>query len=163
MTEEAVIKALEALPAVMAEDEAIPALNTHLCASETESLADTLKQVGFGGSTQHRLIGRVSPTQLALLVPRGIALAEINAHREQPISDAELRRVLADNHILDYPGGTSQASDAYVSPLPPEGLNGPNPEALQGDDYPLEYDKNGYPELPACLDCRKAKMTAQAA
>ena len=99
-------------------------------------------------------------------VPRGIALAEINAHRKKPISDAELRRVLADNHILDYPGGTSQASDAYVSPLPPrqpEGLNGPNPEALQGDDYRLEYDKNGYPELPACLDCRKPKITAEAA
>jgi len=96
-------------------------------------------------------------------VPRGIALAEINAHRKQPISDAELRRILADNHILDYPGGTSQASDAYVSPLPPEGLNGPNPEALQGDDYPLEYDENGYPELPACLERRKPKMTARAA
>jgi hypothetical protein len=148
----------------MGEDEAILALNMHLCASETESLADTLKQVCFGGSAQYRLIGRVSKTHLlALLVPRGIALAEINAHRKKPISDAELRRVLADNHILDYPGGTSQASDAYVSPLPPEGLNGPNPEALQGDDYPLEYDKNGYPELPACLDCRKPKMTAQAA
>ena len=75
----------------MGEDEAILALNMHLCASETESLADTLKQVGFGGSTQHRLIGRVSPTQLALLVPRGIALAEINAHRKQPISDAAPR------------------------------------------------------------------------
>ena len=81
--EEAVIKALEALPAVMAEDEAIPALNTHLCASETESLADTLKHVGFGGSAQHRLIGRVSPTQLALLVPRGIALAELNTASSQ--------------------------------------------------------------------------------
>src|SRR6516225_2938839 len=102
----------------MGEDEAILALNTHLCASETESLADTLKQVGFGGSAQYRLIGRVSKTQLALLVPRGIALAEINAHRKKPISD-EQRRVLADNHILDYPGGISQASDAYVSPLPP--------------------------------------------
>src|SRR6478672_9936030 len=29
--------------------------------------------------------------------------------------------------------------------------NGPTPGALQGDDYPLEYDEKGYPELPDCL------------
>jgi hypothetical protein len=34
---------------------------------------------------------------------------------------------------------------------------------LQGDDYPLEYDENGYPELPACLDRRKPKITRAAA
>ena len=27
----------------------------------------------------------------------------------------------------------------------------------QGDDYPLEYDENGFPELPACLDRRQKK------
>jgi hypothetical protein len=66
---------------------------------------------------------------------------------------------LADNHIADYPGGTSQATDAYVSPLPPrqpEGLNGPG--ALQGDDYQLTYDADGNVELPACLDRRKPKL-----
>jgi hypothetical protein len=28
-------------------------------------------------------------------------------------------------------------------------------ETPKGDDYRLEYDKNGYPELPVCLDRRK--------
>ena len=44
-------------------------------------------------------------------------------------------------------------------------IGGPaaNTEPLQGDHYPLTFDADGYPELPACLDCRKAKMTAQAA
>ena len=38
-----------------------------------------------------------------------------------------------------------------------------NAEPLQGDHYPLTFDADGYPELAACLDCRKFKMTAQAA
>ena len=32
-----------------------------------------------------------------------------------------------------------------------------------GDHFALTVDADGYPELPACLDCRKPKMTAQAA
>ena len=35
--------------------------------------------------------------------------------------------------------------------------DGSTPGALQGDDYPLTYDENGYPELPAVLDRRKRK------
>ena len=38
-----------------------------------------------------------------------------------------------------------------------------NAEPLQGDHYPLTFDADGHPELAACLDCRKPKMTAQAA
>ena len=38
-----------------------------------------------------------------------------------------------------------------------------NAEPLQGDHFPLTFDADGDPELPACLDCRKPKMTAQAA
>ena len=79
----------------MGEDEAILALNMHLCASETESLADTLKHVGFGGSAQHRLIGRVSPTQLGYLV----ALRWLRLTRTASSQLVMLRRVLADNHI----------------------------------------------------------------
>ena len=30
----------------------------------------------------------------------------------------------------------------------------PAPVTLRGDDHHLTYDENGYPELPACLDCR---------
>jgi hypothetical protein len=40
---------------------------------------------------------------------------------------------------------------------------GPTPGALEGDDYELEYDENGYPELPACLDRRKPKLLQAAA
>jgi hypothetical protein len=40
---------------------------------------------------------------------------------------------------------------------------GPTPGALQGDDYPLTYNEQGYPELPACLDRRKPKIEQEAA
>jgi hypothetical protein len=46
---------------------------------------------------------------------------------------------------------------AYFNP------HGPTPGALQGDDYPLEYDENGYPELPACLDRRLKPRLKEAA
>jgi hypothetical protein len=39
---------------------------------------------------------------------------------------------------------------------------GPTPGALQGDDYPLIYDANGYPELPACLDRRRYDLAEAA-
>jgi hypothetical protein len=41
-------------------------------------------------------------------------------------------------------------------------LDGSTPGALQGDDYPLTYDENGYPELPACLDRRKPRLEVAA-
>ena len=49
-----------------------------------------------------------------------------------------------------------------------DGINGPIPApnmpgALQGDDYPLEYDENGFPELPACLDRRPKPPISKAA
>jgi len=48
--------------------------------------------------------------------------------------------------------------------LPAYNPYGPTPGALQGDDCPLEYDENGYPELPACLDRRpKPESEAKAA
>jgi hypothetical protein len=49
-----------------------------------------------------------------------------------------------------------------VWPVRNETPPGPTPGALQGDDYPLEYDENGFPELPACLD-RRRKPLAKAA
>jgi hypothetical protein len=36
-------------------------------------------------------------------------------------------------------------------------------KSLQGDDYPLTYDANGYPELPACLGRRPKLALAKAA
>jgi hypothetical protein len=41
-----------------------------------------------------------------------------------------------------------------VDMKPPPSLPAP---PLQGDDYPLEYDEDGHPKLPACLDRRKPK------
>ena len=38
------------------------------------------------------------------------------------------------------------------NPTPYFNPHGPTPGALKGDDYPLTYDADGYPELPACLD-----------
>jgi hypothetical protein len=32
------------------------------------------------------------------------------------------------------------------------------PETIKGDDYLLEYDSDGYPALPACLDRRKPRL-----
>jgi hypothetical protein len=46
---------------------------------------------------------------------------------------------------------------AYFNP------HGPTPGALQGDDYPLSYDADGYPELPACLDRRPKPLLKEAA
>ena len=40
---------------------------------------------------------------------------------------------------------------------------GPTPGALQGDDYPIEMDADGYPILPACLDRRPKPAMAEAA
>jgi hypothetical protein len=44
--------------------------------------------------------------------------------------------------------------DDRKNPLHGLKLDGSTPGALQGDDYPLEYDADGYPILPACLDRR---------
>jgi len=35
-------------------------------------------------------------------------------------------------------------------------------EPLHGDDYPLTYDADGYPELPACLDRRPKLLISEA-
>src|SRR5258708_7601167 len=50
-----------------------------------------------------RFVGRISPAHLALLVPRGIALAELNRDREPPLTVADLTRAVNELHIADYP------------------------------------------------------------
>ena len=56
-----------------------------------------------------------------------------------------------------HAGGLSDGLLTYVypervsDPLLGSNPDGSTPGALQGDDYPLTYDANGYPELPACL------------
>jgi hypothetical protein len=59
------------------------------------------------------------------------------------------------------PGSTvEQGLRPYVWPTPPRGLGdapqGPTPGALQGDDYPIEMDADGYPIMPECLRRGKA-------
>jgi hypothetical protein len=49
------------------------------------------------------------------------------------------------------------------NPTPYFNPHGPTPGALQGDDYPLTYDADGYPELPACLDRRPKLLISEAA
>jgi hypothetical protein len=39
----------------------------------------------------------------------------------------------------------------------------PASHPLLGDDIQLEYYEDGYPKLPACLDCRSLPELAQAA
>jgi hypothetical protein len=104
-----------------------------------------------------RFIGRVSPRDFALLVPRNIALAELNLNPEMPVSDADLTHALREMRVADYPS-RSPAVAAPIRPLldvPRVDHHGPSPGALQGDDYQLEFE-DGYPKLPACLDRRRA-------
>ena len=55
-----------------------------------------------------------------------------------------------------------EALRTYAPPPPiVERRRCPTPGALQGDDYQLEYDEDGYPKLPACLDRRTKKMGAE--
>jgi hypothetical protein len=55
---------------------------------------------------------------------------------------------------------TPATAQLWSSQSPPERVFGPGPipGALQGDDYQLTYDENGYPELPACLDRRRSRV-----
>jgi len=48
------------------------------------------------------------------------------------------------------------------TPTPYFNPHGPTPGALHGDDYPLTYDADGYPELPACLDRRPKLLISEA-
>lgn len=72
---------------------------------------------------------------------------------------------LQHNYIGSGPlsGTTAKSADKRLygstrppapSELPYVNPHGPTPGALQGDQYPLVYDQDGYPELPACLDHR---------
>ena len=65
-----------------------------------------------------------------------------------------------DMALTDAPAALSDGS-TVVWPTTYD-LGEPTPGALQGDDYPLTYDENGYPELPACLDRRPFKLAEAA-
>jgi hypothetical protein len=62
-------------------------------------------------------------------------------------------------------GGSTMVWPEDRARHPEHGSNpdGSTPGALQGDDYPLTYDENGYPELPPCLDRRPKPKWAVAA
>ena len=56
----------------------------------------------------------------------------------------------------------STATTGPIGPLKPEPWATNFTEVLKGDDYVLEYDANGYPELPAFLDRRPKGLKAAA-
>jgi hypothetical protein len=68
-----------------------------------------------------------------------------------------------DTAVSDAPTGLSDGSTVVWPNRSTVGLNpdGSTPGALPGN-YPLEYDENGFPELPACLD-RRPKFRLRAA
>jgi hypothetical protein len=68
--------------------------------------------------------------------------------------DPELRRAILDVE-LDTAAPELARSNVDLKPSPLDGKL-----VLPGDDYPLEYDENGYPELPAFLD-RRTKPTKE--
>jgi hypothetical protein len=107
-----------------------------------------------------RLVGPISPTYrtddsprvFALLVPRGIALDELNLDRDPPLTDADLARVLTEMRVDDYP----QRARAHSRELRREEQNLLTPQTLPEGSYEkpylLEFCEDGYPEVPACLD-----------
>ena len=156
-----------ALPEWHPHREATDGLSPLQTTSETvcnaKEIVSRLTQLGF--------VGRISAHDLALLVPRGIALDELNSHRDVPLTDAELVRALRDQHVEDYPQRASSLSAGLTPYVYPEralnsriGSNpdGSTPGALQGDDYPLTYDADGHVERPACLDGRRPNMAEAA-
>lgn len=63
---------------------------------------------------------------------------------------------LADGSTMVWPDDRVDRPDHGSNP------DGSTPGALHGDDYPISIDANGYPELPACLDRRPAKLAEAA-
>jgi hypothetical protein len=102
---------------------------------------------------RRRFVGRILPTQLALLVPRGIALADLNLDRDQPLPAGDLARALTELNIADYPQREARLSGGLRRTEP---INPPNllPEGSYEVPFPLEYYEDGFPQLPACLNRR---------
>jgi hypothetical protein len=84
-------------------------------------------------------------------------IAELNQYAANEADLAERREEPVQRQPVDLMGGTLRGlvnpelrRAILATELGEESSSAP----LQGDDYPLEYDENGYPELPACLDRR---------
>jgi hypothetical protein len=100
---------------------------------------------------------------------RDIAKKRIKRSGDKTAAPTQLPRS-GDTPVSDYPVGLSDGStmvwpeDRAEHPEHGSNPDGSMPGALQGDDYQLTYDANGYPELPACLDRRpKPECLAEAA
>ena len=80
-----------------------------------------------------RFVGHISKTQLALLVPRGIALAELNLDRQSPLTAADLTRALKELHIADYPQREAPMSGSLqqAEPIQPPALNASDCPAIR--------------------------------
>jgi hypothetical protein len=147
-----------------------------------------LMEVAWPGGARQRWIARVgnrASERLPLSEAKKAAVALLREHGETEPRDwiAELNQAAADEverveldgqrkywpvDLLGERRGTKPVEHelrAAILEIEIGFIGDPaaNAEPLQGDHYPLTFDADGYPELPACLDCRKAKMTAQAA
>ena len=97
--DDADLTGLLALPEWHPDREASKGLNS--LQTTSEAVCDAKEIVSR--LTQLRFVGRITAHDLALLVPRGIALDELNLHRAVRLTDAELVRALRDQHVEDYP------------------------------------------------------------
>ena len=90
--------------------------------------------------------------------PRCRNRLKVRCHRSgymvRPPTTIQEKRLHA---VLPPSEGLTESPTPYFNP------HGPTPGTLQGDDHPLTYDANGYPELTACLDRRPKPALAEAA
>jgi hypothetical protein len=109
----------------------------------------------FASATKGRRRRRIeaSDKRLATTLP--------GSFRNEAFSSTET--VACKPTIGGFRGSTMVWPEESRNPLHGSNPDGSTPGALQGDDYPLTYDENGYPELPACLDRRKPKLERDAA
>ena len=96
---------------------------------------------------------------------------EAQAYCTKRCANAATQRRKRSGDIGLAPSLVARSGDTAATPHP-EGFRdgstvvwptmGPTPGALQGDDYRLEYDWDGYPELPTCLDRRVTNLAKAA-
>jgi hypothetical protein len=120
----------------------------------SREIVDELIALQFVGVVSPIKESSNDPRVSALLVPRGIALDELNVDRKEPITDKELTQALKDLRIVDYPhrapkmGGQLQKQPEQVpmTPLLPEGS--------YEKPCKLDWYADGYPRLPGFLKRR---------
>jgi len=100
-----------------------------------------------------------NPTNLAEAKRQALAMA-VGGIGDYQVSDPikeyqKLSAIIEDRYAPEFRVEHGATADEV-------GLRNPT-QSLQGDDYQLTYDSNGYPELPAFLDRRPKPTLAEAA